>query len=105
MAAHSAEQNQTRDLIGPQMCFAWIHVNITIMFVMPSDLIMFVVRALHSIAARFGDRKPNKSHLQPSLRGLQMTLGGLPVTKEGCKGVQRPKEQTLLLLLSIEDVK
>ena len=30
-----------------------------------------------------------------------MTLGGLPVTKEGCKGVQPPKEQTLLLLLSI----
>ena len=33
-----------------------------------------------------------------------MTLGGLLVTKEGCKGVQCPKEQTFLLLLSIEDV-
>ena len=34
-----------------------------------------------------------------------MTHGSLLVTKEGCKGEQRPKEQTLLLLLSIEDVK
>ena len=40
-----------------------------------------------------------------SLRGLQMTLRRLPVTKEGCKGVQLPTEQTLLLLLSTDNVK
>ena len=28
---------------------------------------------------------------------LQMTLGGFSVTKEGCKGVQRPKEQTIII--------
>ena len=28
---------------------------------------MFVLRALHSFAARLGDRKPDKSHLQPEL--------------------------------------
>ena len=59
---------------------------------------MFVLRALHSFVATLGDRKPNKRVISsPSLRRL-------PVTMEGCKGVQRLKEQTLLLLLSIEDV-
>ena len=42
---------------------------------------MFVLSALHSFAAQLG------------------------VTKEGFKGVQRPKKQTLLTLLSREDVK
>ena len=62
---------------------------------------MFVLRALHSFVATLGDRKPIYS---PSLRRLQMTLVRLPVTMEGCKGVQRLKEQTLLQLISIEDV-
>ena len=28
---------------------------------------MFVLRALHSYASQLGDRKPDKSHLQPKL--------------------------------------
>ena len=57
---------------------------------------MFVLRALHSFAARLVDRKPNKSHLRPELERAANDSWIL-VTKEGYT--------TLLLLLSTEDIK
>ena len=70
---------------------------------------MFVLKALHSIAARLGNRKPNKSPLQSelpkrvicrlSLRVLQMTLGSLLSPRRDAQECNTEK-QTLLLLIS-----
>ena len=81
---------------------------------------MFVLNALHSIAARLGDRKPNKSPLQPelltrvicslSLRGLQMTLGSLlsPKRDPSCQDAKRsatPKRTNIITIHIKKDVK
>ena len=76
---------------------------------------MFVLKALYSIAARLGDRKPNKSPLQPelptrvicslSLRGLQMTLGSVLSPKRDAKRSATPKRTNIITIHIKKDVK
>ena len=65
---------------------------------------MFVLRALHSFAARLGDRKPDKSHLQPELARAANDSWRASCHQEGMQRSAKP-ERAKLLLLSIKDVK
>ena len=60
---------------------------------------MFVLRALNSFAVRLGDRKPDKSHCNQSLRGLQNDSWMASCLQRGMQRSATPERTNIITII------
>ena len=65
---------------------------------------MFVLRVLHSFAARLGDRKPHKSHLQPEFARAANDSWRASCHQGGMQMSATPERTSIFTIFFIEDV-